>query len=93
MVPAAKLLEVVLQNCRGRVDGYVVPYLQLALAKLQTATNRTLKVGAWVGWGVYQHGVCVSASRGVRAGRTIRSLPAIHPAQPLLAQAPAACHR
>lgn len=43
VVPAAKLLEVVLQNCRGRVDGYVVPYLQLVLAKLQTATNRTLK--------------------------------------------------
>lgn len=54
MVPAAKLLEVVLQNCRGRVDGYVVPYLQLVLAKLQTATNRTLKVGG----GVY-HPACV----------------------------------
>ncbi|GLC37117.1 hypothetical protein PLESTB_000981600 [Pleodorina starrii] len=43
VVPAAKLLEVVLQNCRGRVDAWVAPYLQLALGKLQTATNRTLK--------------------------------------------------
>ncbi|GIL84239.1 hypothetical protein Vretimale_15865 [Volvox reticuliferus] len=43
VVPAVKLLEVVLQNCRGRVDEWVGPYLQLALNKLQTATNRTLK--------------------------------------------------
>ncbi|GFR51383.1 hypothetical protein Agub_g13813, partial [Astrephomene gubernaculifera] len=43
VVPAAKLLEVVLQNCRGRVDAWVGPYLQLAVGKLQSATNRTLK--------------------------------------------------
>ncbi|EFJ51590.1 hypothetical protein VOLCADRAFT_79706 [Volvox carteri f. nagariensis] len=43
VVPAVRLLEVVLQNCRGRVDPWVGPYLQLALGKLQTATNRTLK--------------------------------------------------
>ncbi|GFR49245.1 hypothetical protein Agub_g11259 [Astrephomene gubernaculifera] len=43
VVPAAKLLEVVLQNCRGRVDAWVGPFLQLAVGKLQSATNRTLK--------------------------------------------------
>lgn len=49
VVPAAKLLEVVLQNCRGRVDAWVGPYLQLALGRLNTATNRTLKVRGNVG--------------------------------------------
>jgi hypothetical protein len=43
-VSAAKLLEVVLQNCRGRVDQWVAPYLQLCTTRLATATSRTLKV-------------------------------------------------
>ncbi|KAF8071226.1 SAD2 [Scenedesmus sp. PABB004] len=43
VVPAVKLMEVVLQNCTGKVDRWLQPYLQLALAKLNTAENRLLK--------------------------------------------------
>lgn len=43
MVPACKLLEIVLQNCRGRVDGQVGPYLDLALGRLRIATRNSLK--------------------------------------------------
>ncbi len=32
------------QVCKGRVDHYVAPYLQLVLTKLVTTKNRTLKV-------------------------------------------------
>lgn len=46
IVPAAKLMEAVLQNCRGAVDKWVAPYLALATGKLATATNRTLRVSA-----------------------------------------------
>ncbi len=45
VAPAAKALDVVLQSCRGRVDEWVAPYVHLALQRLATATNRTLKVG------------------------------------------------
>ena len=34
------------QVCRGRVDHWVGPYLQLALSKLSTVKRRTLKVGS-----------------------------------------------
>uniref|UniRef100_A0A7S0V0E3 Importin N-terminal domain-containing protein n=1 Tax=Polytomella parva TaxID=51329 RepID=A0A7S0V0E3_9CHLO len=40
---AAKLLEVVLQNCRGQVDQWVGPYIQLVMTKLARSENRRLK--------------------------------------------------
>uniref|UniRef100_A0A383WBL3 Importin N-terminal domain-containing protein n=1 Tax=Tetradesmus obliquus TaxID=3088 RepID=A0A383WBL3_TETOB len=43
MIPAVKLMEVVLQNCPGKVDACLQPYLQLALNKLRSAENRLLK--------------------------------------------------
>ncbi|KAG1660790.1 hypothetical protein FOA52_011331 [Chlamydomonas sp. UWO 241] len=43
VVCAPKLLEIVLQVCRGQVDQWVGPYLQLTLGKLATVENRTLK--------------------------------------------------
>jgi len=36
-IPAPKLLECVLQNCRGRVDDCVAPYLAVALERLAVA--------------------------------------------------------
>jgi hypothetical protein len=44
VVCAPKLLSIILQCCRGRVDHYVAPFLQVVLVKLQGAKNRTLKV-------------------------------------------------
>eukprot|EP01025_Chloroclados_australasicus_P041371 TRINITY_DN4379_c1_g1_i7.p1 TRINITY_DN4379_c1_g1~~TRINITY_DN4379_c1_g1_i7.p1 ORF type:complete len:611 (-),score=99.68 TRINITY_DN4379_c1_g1_i7:928-2580(-) len=40
---AAKLMECVLLNCKGKVDQWVGPYLQLALNKLKTANDRYLQ--------------------------------------------------
>lgn len=35
----AKLLEVVLQQCKGRIDHYIAPYLQITLQALQKAES------------------------------------------------------
>uniref|UniRef100_A0A7R9YU85 Importin N-terminal domain-containing protein n=1 Tax=Chlamydomonas euryale TaxID=1486919 RepID=A0A7R9YU85_9CHLO len=43
IVCAPKLLEIVLQACRGQVDACVGPYLQLVLAKLPSTESRSLK--------------------------------------------------
>jgi hypothetical protein len=43
VVPAVRLLEVVLQNCRGQVDACVGPYLALATAKLASAETNRMK--------------------------------------------------
>ncbi|GJP29120.1 hypothetical protein CLOM_g11308 [Closterium sp. NIES-68] len=43
LVPAPKLMEVVLLNCRGRVDHWLPLYLQLALARMQKASLRHMK--------------------------------------------------
>ncbi|CAI5517143.1 unnamed protein product, partial [Closterium sp. Naga37s-1] len=43
VVPAPKLMEVVLLNCRGRVDAWLPLYLQLALTRLNKASLRHLK--------------------------------------------------
>ena len=42
-LPAPKLLECVLQNCRGRVDDYVAPYLAVALERLAVCQLSYLK--------------------------------------------------
>lgn len=36
-------MQVVLQNCRGRVDPVVAPYLQLALQRYGTARKKLLQ--------------------------------------------------
>lgn len=41
--PAPKLLESVLQNCRGRVDEWVTPYIQLAVTRLRRTKKFYLK--------------------------------------------------
>eukprot|EP00873_Tetraselmis_striata_P029005 jgi/Tetstr1/449269/TSEL_036472.t1 len=43
MIPACKLMEIVLQNCRGRVDSQIGPYIELALGRLRIAEKGTLK--------------------------------------------------
>lgn len=43
MVPACKLMEIVMQNCRGKVDSQVGPYLDLAIGRLQKAEHKKLK--------------------------------------------------
>ena len=43
---APKLMEVVLQNCKGRVDQVVGPYLALALRRLPAAETSYMKVRA-----------------------------------------------
>eukprot|EP00879_Flechtneria_rotunda_P022091 GHRR01023309.1.p1 GENE.GHRR01023309.1~~GHRR01023309.1.p1 ORF type:complete len:1020 (+),score=395.54 GHRR01023309.1:417-3476(+) len=43
VIPAVRLMEVVLQNCTGQVDACLQPYLQLTLNKLATVENRLLK--------------------------------------------------
>ena len=42
--PAPKLMEVVLQNCRGRVDGCVAPYLTLALRRMDASGSAYMQV-------------------------------------------------
>ncbi|KAL4271376.1 hypothetical protein GQ457_13G028220 [Hibiscus cannabinus] len=41
--PAPKLIEVVLQNCRGQVDHWVEPYLRITFDRLQRTENSRLK--------------------------------------------------
>ena len=41
---APKLMEVVLQNCKGRVDQCVGPYLALSLRRLPVAETAYMKV-------------------------------------------------
>ena len=41
--PAPKLMEIVLQNCRGRVDACVAPYLTLALRRLHASGSPYLQ--------------------------------------------------
>jgi hypothetical protein len=43
MVPACKLMEIVMQNCRGRVDEQIGPFMDLALGRLRLAENNRLK--------------------------------------------------
>lgn len=43
ILSAPKLMEVVLQNCRGRVDGWVQPYVILCWEKLKSCSSRALK--------------------------------------------------
>ena len=43
---AAKLLEIVLQNCRGRVDGCLAGYLALVLRRLPTARKKLFQARA-----------------------------------------------
>ena len=42
--PAPKLMEIVLQNCRGRVDAVVAPYLTLALRRLHASRSPYMQV-------------------------------------------------
>jgi len=42
-IDACKLIEVVLLNCRGRVDQFIEPYIQIALTRLPKATRDNLK--------------------------------------------------
>ncbi len=42
--PAPKLMEIVLQNCRGRVDAVVAPYLTLALRSLHASRSPYMQV-------------------------------------------------
>lgn len=41
---AAKLLEIILQNCRGRIDACVPGYLALVLRRLPTARKKLFQV-------------------------------------------------
>ena len=43
MVPACKLMEIVMQNCRGRVDEQIGPFMDLALGRLRLAEHNRLK--------------------------------------------------
>eukprot|EP01023_Acetabularia_acetabulum_P004528 TRINITY_DN11915_c0_g2_i1.p1 TRINITY_DN11915_c0_g2~~TRINITY_DN11915_c0_g2_i1.p1 ORF type:complete len:685 (+),score=130.97 TRINITY_DN11915_c0_g2_i1:224-2056(+) len=43
VVNAAKLMEIVLINCKGKVDKWIGPYIQLALNRLNTANDRYLQ--------------------------------------------------
>jgi hypothetical protein len=40
----AKLIEVVLQHCRGRVDHYLLPFLEISLMRLPTAKKTFFKI-------------------------------------------------
>ncbi len=42
--PAPKLMEIVLQNCRGRVDAVVAPYLTLVLRRLHASRSPYMQV-------------------------------------------------
>ena len=44
IAPAPKLMEVVLQNCKGRVDTCIALYIKLCVAKLALAERSTTKV-------------------------------------------------
>ncbi|GMH35700.1 hypothetical protein BSKO_03568 [Bryopsis sp. KO-2023] len=44
VVPAPQLMEIVLQNCKGRVDECVAPYLLLSATKLQNVERSKLMV-------------------------------------------------
>ena len=41
--PAPKLIEAVLQNCKGRVDEWVEPYLRIAIDRLRRTEKNYLK--------------------------------------------------
>lgn len=41
--PAPKLIEVVFQNCRGKVDQWVEPYLRITVERLRRAEKPYLK--------------------------------------------------
>ena len=41
--PAPKLIEVVLQNCKGRVDEWVEPYLRISIDRLGRTEKSYLK--------------------------------------------------
>ncbi|KAL5082745.1 hypothetical protein RYX36_011166 [Vicia faba] len=43
IVPAPKLIEVVFQNCRGRVDHWVEPYLRITIERLNRTEKSYLK--------------------------------------------------
>ncbi|GFH23947.1 importin N-terminal domain-containing protein, partial [Haematococcus lacustris] len=43
VVPAAKLLQLVLQTCRGSIDNWVGPYIGLALQRLPRTEHNSLK--------------------------------------------------
>ncbi|KAL5059961.1 hypothetical protein RYX36_031565, partial [Vicia faba] len=43
IVPAPKLIEVVFQNCRGRVDHWVEPYLRITIERLNWTEKSYLK--------------------------------------------------
>ena len=42
--PAPKLMEIVLQNCRGHVDAVVAPYLTLVLRRLHASRSPYMQV-------------------------------------------------
>lgn len=41
--PAPKLIQVVFQNCRGKVDHWVEPYIRVSVERLRRAEKRYLK--------------------------------------------------
>lgn len=41
--PAPKLIEVVLQNCKGQVDHWVEPYLRITVERLRRTEKSYLK--------------------------------------------------
>eukprot|EP00891_Asterochloris_glomerata_P009638 jgi/Astpho2/9638/fgenesh1_pm.00146_%23_24_t len=43
LAPAPKLLEIILQNCRGRVDHCVAPYLQMVVTRLQSVQRKSVR--------------------------------------------------
>lgn len=43
VVSAARLMEVVMQACRGKVDAWIAPYIQLALTRLARTEKRALR--------------------------------------------------
>ena len=46
---APKLMECIIQNCTGRVDHCIGPYIALALRALQEADRNSLQVGSVLG--------------------------------------------
>ena len=41
--PAPKLIEAVLQNCKGRVDEWIEPYLRITIDRLRRTQKNYLK--------------------------------------------------